>query len=562
MAQIHVNTIADICAKQGVERAIISPGSRNAPLTIAFNRHPEIKCYSISDERSAAFIALGMAQSSGKTIALICTSGSAALNYAPAIAEAYFQQVPLLVLTADRPPEWIDQWDGQTIRQQNIYGRHVKASFHLPLIGEHPNEAWQAYRIVNEACLQSQFDEKGPVHVNIPFREPFYPTKDHNWEVDKSARVISKVGGRKELQTEQIKELKATFDGKDKVAFLLGQDNYTQEFLTSLDQFSASLQIPIFADVISNGHQLKNAIKHTDSAGMYLAKQAHHEFIPDLVISFGKSVISKNLKLLLRNNSIEQWHVNEFKSDISDPFQSLTKSITANPFNFLSVLNDSLKKDKGFLTKWKQLNEQLDKKKNEFLIDQSSFNEFSSLRTVIDALPQNADIHLANSLSVRYVNFIGLESANRVWCNRGTSGIDGSNSTAMGHAIVASDRQHVLITGDVAFFYDRNAFWHKYPYHNLKIVLLNNNGGSIFRMINGPRDQPELEEFFETEQKLDAASLSQEFDIDYYPTNDSDSLALNLSKWLESKNCSLLEIKSDSKNNQQIFELFKKHIQN
>lgn len=562
MAQIHINTIADLCAQQGVERAVISPGSRNAPLTIAFNRHPTIKCYSISDERSAAFIALGMAQATKKTVAIICTSGSAALNYAPAVAEAYFQEVPLLVITADRPAEWIDQWDGQTIRQQNVYGKHVKQSYQLPIIGEHKNEAWQAYRMVNEACIQTQEGLKGPVHINIPFREPFYPDAAESWELDHEAKYIQSIKGISQLSSLDQEPIVAAFDTYEKVAFLLGQEDYEIPFLNELEQLSKQLNIPIFTDVISNGHMLSNAIRLTDAASMRITEQNKQAFQPELVISFGKSIISKNLKLFLRNNNINQWHVSPAKKTISDPFQAIEKIIITDPVDFLSILRDCPAKKDHLLHKWKSLQTTVARLGNNYLRGSSEWNEFSALKEIIDCIPEGAHLHLANSLSVRYINFIGLEKAHQIWCNRGTSGIDGSNSTAMGHALAKADQQHYLITGDVAFFYDRNAFWHKYDYPNLKVVLINNKGGSIFRMIKGPKEQAELEEFFETKQSLNAALLCQEFNINYLPINNQADLTSSLKEWLTSKSVSLLEIQSESIVNQKIFESFKKHIQN
>jgi 2-succinyl-5-enolpyruvyl-6-hydroxy-3-cyclohexene-1-carboxylate synthase len=562
MAQIHINTIADLCVQHGIERAIISPGSRNAALTIAFNRHPEIQCYSISDERSAAFIALGMAQATGKTVAMICTSGSAALNYAPAVAEAFFQHIPLLVLTADRPPEWIDQWDGQTIRQQNIYGRHVKENYQLPVIGNHKNEAWQAYRMVNEACIQAQLGVKGPVHINIPFREPFYPEAAANWEIDQESKVIKTMTAKLQLSSNDQEQIVSSFDTFEKVAILLGQDFYEASFLEELEQLSTQLNIPIFADVISNGHALSNAISLTDAACMRITAENKQVFRPDLIISFGKSIISKNLKLFLRNNKVTQWHISSAKTTIADPFQAIEKNINVDPTDFLSSLHDSPAKEQHFLYEWTLLQSTVARLGKQYLQGRIEWNEFSALQQVIEQIPEHANIHLANSLSVRYVNFIGLQKPHQVWCNRGTSGIDGSNSTTMGHAIANADESHYLITGDVAFFYDRNAFWHKYDYPNLKVILINNHGGSIFRMIKGPKEQAELEEFFETKQSLNASLLCQEFAVDYFIAKSKVDLTAAITSWLRSSKAALLEIQSESKINQEIFESFKIHIQN
>lgn len=558
MEQQTINNIAEICYQQGIEKAIISPGSRNAPLTLAFARHPKIQCYSISDERSAAFIGMGMAQSDRKPVAIICTSGSAALNYAPAVAEAYFQEIPLVVITADRPPEWIDQWDGQTIRQENIYGKHVKKSFNVAVDLSHADAQWQTYRVINEAVLESKTGVQGPVHINIPFREPFYPEKSENWNYDQNVKIIKSIAGEKRLNENQISQLQAELKEKEKIAFVLGQDDYSEEFLKALDQTSQQWNIPVFADIISNGHSLKNAIHLPDSICMSMLKDSKAEVIPDLIISFGKSIISKNLKLFLRKNVKAQWHVRNHHAFISDPFQSLSKQIEAEPISILQHLNKSSSAE--FLKLWKDKNTEAETKTNQFLSTQS-FSEFSALQDIIKKLPEDSHLHLANSLSVRYANFIGIKQGRiKIWANRGTSGIDGSTSTAIGHAISQKDQNHFLITGDVAFFYDRNAFWHKYPYPNLKIILLNNQGGSIFRMIKGPNLQAELEEFFETEQRLDAKSLCSEFGIAHFSAHNSESFETIQDKFLKYPQSAVLEIKTDAKINQKIFEDFKNQL--
>jgi 2-succinyl-5-enolpyruvyl-6-hydroxy-3-cyclohexene-1-carboxylate synthase len=558
MEQQIINNIAEICHQQGIEKAIISPGSRNAPLTLAFARHPKIQSYSISDERSAAFIGMGMAQADKKPVALICTSGSAALNYAPAVAEAYFQEIPLVVITADRPPEWVDQWDGQTIRQENIYGKHVKKSFNIAVDLSHVDAKWHTYRIINEAVRESKNGVQGPVHINIPFREPFYPEKSENWNYNQNVKIIKSIVGEKRLNENQISQLQAELKEKEKIAFVLGQENYTEEFIKSLDQVSQELNIPVFADIISNGHGLKNAIHLLDSICMSMLKDSKAEEIPDLIISFGKSIISKNLKLFLRKNVKAQWHVREHHDFIADPFQAITKQIEAEPTNFLQHLNKSSPVE--FLKLWKDKNTEAETKTNQFLSTQS-FSEFSALQEIIKKLPKNSHLHLANSLSVRYANFIGIKQRGiKIWANRGTSGIDGSTSTAVGHSISQKEKNHFLITGDVAFFYDRNAFWHKYPYPNLKIILLNNQGGSIFRMIKGPNQQAELEEFFETEQRLDAKSLSREFGIAHFSAFDAESFETIKDKFMKYPQSAILEIKTDAKINQKLFEDFKKQL--
>ncbi|HEX8545795.1 MAG TPA: 2-succinyl-5-enolpyruvyl-6-hydroxy-3-cyclohexene-1-carboxylic-acid synthase, partial [Cytophagaceae bacterium] len=214
--------IAEICAQKSVRSVILSPGSRCAPLTLAFVRHPDIITKTISDERSAAFIALGMALQTRQTVGLLCTSGTAGLNYSPAVAEAFCQQVPLIIFTADRPPEWIDQLDGQTIRQQNLFGRNVKASYQLPVDYNHPDAAWYIERILSEAINQAEEYPKGPVHINVPLREPLYP---ETIEFDEGVKIISTFPGKKTLSLDLQERLQTEVKSFKKILIVAGQNN-------------------------------------------------------------------------------------------------------------------------------------------------------------------------------------------------------------------------------------------------------------------------------------------------------------------------------------------------
>jgi 2-succinyl-5-enolpyruvyl-6-hydroxy-3-cyclohexene-1-carboxylate synthase len=194
--------IAEICAWHGIHQAIVCPGSRCAPLTLAFSRHEEITCRTVSDERSAGFVALGIAQQTRMPAVLVCTSGSAAYNFAPAVAEAYFQETPLIILTADRPKEWLDQQDGQTIRQDNLFGKHVKKYYELPQDYNHQETPWHIHRIINEAILASQEYPKGPVHINVPLREPLYPEANEKIGFTKKVKKVA-VGKSEQLITQK-----------------------------------------------------------------------------------------------------------------------------------------------------------------------------------------------------------------------------------------------------------------------------------------------------------------------------------------------------------------------
>ena len=541
--------LATICAKKGVKNVILSPGSRCAPLTLAFARHPEIHCRTIADERSAAFVALGMAQQLEKPVVLVCTSGSAALNYGPAVAEAYFQQIPLVVITADRPAEWIDQWDGQTIRQPNVFGSHVKASYSFPDEFSHSDKTWHAHRISNEAINFATAYPPGPVHLNVPLREPFYPEEGDQFAFNSNVTLAHELRGKMAMSAEMKQLTKTSLDGFRRILIVPGQQRPDPELSEILDQLVSKRQAVLVADVISNLQSLEAVTYHDFFLG---AREGNQTLYPDLIISFGKSIISKSLKLFLRKSRAEHWHIQP-GGYAPDTYQTLGRHIYADPCLFLQFLQEHLNStDPGFFNEWHKL-EKASAIAFTKALDQVGFGEFKALHLCMKAVPSPAKIHLANSMPVRYANYIGVRNlAQEVVCNRGTSGIDGSNSTAVGCTFTTKEPV-VLFTGDMAFFYDRNAFWHNYNLPNLRIILLNNHAGGIFRMINGPASQPELEEYFETVQRLDASFLAEEHGFEYYKAADEKALKSILEDfYLPSIKPKILEITSDSKVNARI----------
>ncbi|WP_304517896.1 2-succinyl-5-enolpyruvyl-6-hydroxy-3-cyclohexene-1-carboxylic-acid synthase [Cecembia rubra] len=540
-----------LCAKKGIKHAILSPGSRCAPITLAFARHPEIHSRSISDERSAAFIGLGMAQQLDKPVVLVCTSGSAAYNYAPAIAEAYFQQIPLIVITADRPPEWIDQWDGQTIRQTEIYGKHVKGFFQFPDNFGHPDMVWHANRITNEAINLANQYPYGPVHINIPLREPFYPEAWEKFEFSREIRCIDPIMGNPQLSEESKQKLIASLTKFKKILIVPGQQRPNPKIQQILDELSIGNKAVVVTDTLSNLQSSYTVNLHDHFIGN---QELADELDPELIISFGKSIISKSLKLFLRKSKAVHWHI-QTEGYIPDTYQSLSKLIHCAPISLLQFLLKEGQSDLNFVEKWKGLDYAV-RKKLDAILDQAEFGEYKSLATLMRNIPAQSKLHLANSMAVRYVNFLG-ERPQEIICNRGTSGIDGSNSTAVGCTFTTKEPV-VLITGDLAFFYDRNAFWHNYPMTNLRIVLLNNHAGGIFRLIDGPAKQPELEEFFETRQRLSAENLAKDFGFEYHLANDERSLEMGLKDfWCKSIHPKILEIETSSLQNAEILKWVK-----
>lgn len=561
--------IAQLCALQGVTQTVLCPGSRCAPLTLAFSRHPEITCRTFSDERSAAFIALGIARQMQNPVSLVCTSGSAAYNFAPAVAEAFFQQAPLLIFTADRPAEWIDQWDGQTIRQNNLFGAHVKKSFTLPADYEHADARWFITRSINEAIQLSREFPQGPVHINVPLREPLYPAANETIGYSKDLRVVETVSSPPALKATERDALFSQLTGFTKVLLVAGQQDYHEGLSKSVAKFCHTHHAALVGDVISNLHGLPNTVRYSDTFLGQCSEPVKQSLAPELLITFGKSVISKNLKLFLRKYKPQHhWHIQPH-GVAADTFQSLTKVVHTLPESFFnSMTSESLsekfdiQKKENYLRLWEAEEHRTARTASRFF-SESDGGEFVTLNALIASLPPRCNLHLANSMSVRYANFIGLTAENKgvhVFSNRGTSGIDGCTSTAVGHSL-SSEVPNILVTGDMAFFYDRNAFWHTYSLPNLHVIVLNNHGGVIFNLIDGPGHVPERNDYFITTQKLNASHLAAEFNFLYLKL-DSSRKQKNLIKdflVFEGKT-KILEVETTQEQAKKSFDHFKNSI--
>ena len=540
----YIYDLVGLCAEYGVEKAVVSPGSRCAPLLIGFGKHPDIETISITDERSAGFIGLGLAQQSGKPVVLVCTSGTAAQNFTPAVTEAYYQNVPLIVLTADRPPEWIDQWDGQTIRQKNLYIDHIKGSF------VYDKDSTDVAKKALELALEGA---PGPVHLNIPIREPFYPESLDDNVLTTETRRAQRKDKINKIENAVWIEFESILNSSDKVLVLGGQLEPNSQLVELLKQ----LDVAVTGDVISNLHGVDGVIKSSD----LIFKTDNESLMPDFLITLGRSVISKNLKLYLRKHKPKtHWHIG--LGMVGNPFQSLTKTVAISPNVFLQkwiekkrknqlatkgteitkILNDKSAYFSSLLDQQKMVHEKLHS-----LLEESDFNYFSAVKKVIQGLPKNSILHLGNSMPVRNANFIGLNDPTiDVWCNRGTSGIDGVLSTAVGHSLAELNRKHTLIIGDLSFFYDRNGLWlnHEFP-QNIRIIILNDSGGGIFNMIPGPSSQGNLRELFTTQHQRTAKLTAKEFNMNYKGASSIEEIT----GW----ESGILEIFTDMKTNTETF---------
>jgi 2-succinyl-5-enolpyruvyl-6-hydroxy-3-cyclohexene-1-carboxylate synthase len=558
-----VYDIAEICFRKEIKQAILCPGSRCAPLTLSFARHTGINARTISDERSAAFIAMGMAHQMQKPVVLICTSGSAAYNFAPAVAEAFFQQIPLVVITADRPTEWIGQLDGQTIDQKSIYGSHVKRSFHLR-DDEHPDNAWSINRDVNEALNICSQWPRGPVHLNISLREPLYPRAEETINFTENIRIIEPVVTRHHLPTRLTQSLATRLQESKKTLVIAGQQYFSVNLIGAVHAFTSAYNIPLIGEIISNMHALPSRIVHSDVILGAAPEALKDDLRPELLITFGNSLLSRNLKQFIRQHKpIEHWHVQEGSDHIRDPLQSLTKTITADPEDLFTLLaKTQATSSSPYLSRWREEDDKAATAVESFFTSAAT-GEFRFVYEIIQHVPDHVVLHLSNSMAVRYANLVGLPEKKKgiqVFANRGTSGIDGCSSTAVGHALM-DDHVHVLITGDMAFFYDQNAFWNNYSVPNLRIIVLNNHGGAIFGMIDGPQGLPEANEFFITRQARTAKFVASEFGFDYTLVGDIEKAVAQLDEFFRpGGKTRILEFESSSEEAQQIFLDFKEKM--
>lgn len=523
----------------GVKDVILCPGSRNAPLILAFHRHGQFNTYSIVDERSAAYFGLGLARKSAKPVVICCTSGTAALNFSPAIAEAYHSNIPLIVLTADRPAEWLGQWDNQMINQKGIYQNFTHYFNEYPtseILGKSKDINWYRNRIIQESFAHAAIYQKGPVHLNIPISEPFYPEKGEEISTSFLVKKINFSLNPNQLSKENKLDLENRLLKENNLILSFGQLPKNPE-LEKITIKYAELGIPILSEPIAN-------IGLGYSADLVLGKNVQQlPEEPKILIHLGASVISKNHKKYLRKANIKEiWLVNqEHAKQIPDTFKGINQIIDLEPQQFLQDFWESIKKlnfNNSYYKSWKELSELA----NENLKSRLSNNplEFSELNIWYHLFEitktQKIDLHLGNSLSARYPNLVNWKTSNHeTFCNRGTSGIDGILSAAIGSSQVDPEKINLCILGDLSFQYDKNALWNKYVLPNNRIIIINNRGGGIFRLLEGSARQPELEEFIETRQDTSAKLLAESYGINYMAINSIQNLRAELPRFLDIK---------------------------
>ncbi|WP_194850551.1 2-succinyl-5-enolpyruvyl-6-hydroxy-3-cyclohexene-1-carboxylic-acid synthase [Nonlabens antarcticus] len=552
-AILHAQQIILLFKKRGVKDIIISPGSRNAPLTIGFTSDPYFNCYSIVDERCAGHFAMGIAQQLQKPAALLCTSGSALLNYYPAVTEAFYSEIPLIILSADRPPHKIDIGDGQTIRQQHVYANHILFDAQLQMIA---NTSQKEYLVTNERAINKAINtaisKHGPVHLNIPFEEPLYNKVDHSLL---EVRVMDVL---KDETTIIPQEFFNQWNAASRKLVILSTLNPPVFEKEDLDQLTSDPSVLVMSEVSSNVVHDK-IVWGIDTliAPIEFDDEQIAALQPDLVVTIGGMIVSKKIKQYLRRFETKT-HYHIGKRRAYDTFFKLTAHIKMPPTKWLSHLsNDFVSSD--YQEHWlAHFQNYLEKRPAYF--EQIPWSDMRVFQRVFDQLPDNILLQLGNSSTIRYAQLFQMNPTHRVYSNRGTSGIDGCTSTAIG-AAVGSNQQTILITGDISFFYDSNGLWNNYIPSNFKIILVNNSGGGIFRILPGEKDEDYFATYFETKHELNASDLCHMHKIEYQNIDNESAFAKAWETFINNNNKpQLLEIFTPREINDQILLDYFKYL--
>ena len=564
-------TVIQLCKAKNIKHIVLSPGSRNAPLTIGFTNDSFFKCYSIVDERCAAFFALGIAQQIQEPVAVVCTSGSALLNYYPAVSESYYSNIPLVVLSADRPKYLVGIGDGQTINQEDIYKNHILYSANLkqdlkdnsgfeeddelPIMKSIENKIekylglQKTIQQENEekinTALNTAIKQKGPVHINIPFDEPLYETVD---ALSVNPKVIPLQNN--ETIEEDLSTFIQTWNNAKRKLVLVGVNTPNSIQEKYLEILAKDESVLVLTETTSN---LNNSafIPSIDKLIGALNDNEFEALQPEILLTFGGLVVSKKIKKFLRQYKPKQhWHVGENKAN--DTFFSLNKTFKMNVNTFFSKFLLNIEPNQSNYSNFWINEMQKRREKHENYMQIIPFSDFKVWDVLLKSIPDHCQLQVGNSSAIRYTQLFDINTTLEVFCNRGTSGIDGSTSTAIGAASIVK-KQTVFITGDLSFFYDSNALWNNHIPNNFRIIIINNNGGGIFRILPGHKNTANFDCFFETKHNLSAEKLASMYGFQYETASSEKELVSVLNSFYEENDAPrLFEVFTPSTENDEI----------
>ncbi len=575
-------TVVRFCERKGIQNIVICAGSRNAPLTNGFVEGSFFKTYSIVDERSAAFFAMGMAQQLKTPTAVVCTSGSALLNFYPAVAEAFYSNIPLVVISADRMPHRIDIGDGQTICQKGVFEPHLVDFAYLTpdvthaseTLLENPHQKLVAPMATKEELVRRQLEiesenqkllhsvlenctqKRGPVHLNVPMEEPLYGMTDIALDL-----IPPKVPKIKSLKVDFL-SLSKQWQQASKKLILVGVNDPETVDNQFLQQLNDDPSVVLMTETTSN-IQGPDSIPSIDTliAPLENSDPEFFNFLqPDILLTFGGMVVSKKIKKFLRNYRPKtHWHVDLYRA--YDTYYCLENHLSMAPNDFLmKLLKGQPKTESDYrqvvLSRYRQ-----QAQRGMQYLKTIPFSDLKAFQTIFKNLPKRIHLQLANSSTVRYAQLFEMPPQAEVFGNRGTSGIDGSTATAVGAALIHA-HQTLLITGDLSFFYDINGLWNNYIPPSFRILLINNGGGGIFRILPGEKDQPKYDTYFETVHQRDARQLCKAFGLKYSTVKSNFGLQWALKSFFKpSRRPRLLEIKTPRKLNDRILLNYFKAMQ-
>ena len=516
--------LADILAANGVNTVFVNPGSRDAPLIVELARDDRFDTHVVIDERSAAFMALGLATRVRRPVALVCTSGTAVLNYAPAVAEAYYRQIPLIVISADRPKEWIDQDDSQTIRQAGVLGNIVKQSVDIA-DDAMPTRLWMASRLINDAMLTALTAPCGPVHINMQFDEPL--TRMTAVDTRPATKLITAVRTEASLPTAVVRGLASELACRRKVLVIVGFQSPNDRLNRALSRLSELDNVVVMHEAQANLH-CPRFVANIDTVLSRMTDRQRTDLKPDVVITIGGALVSRFVKAWLRDDSnpIEHWQVGVRGLSV-DCFKSMVKRVEAAPAQFFSQLAGALRMLRAeisstYAADMRRLSEDAVTSSEQYA-DRSPWSDLTAMRRLISRIPSSWDVQVSNGTAVRYMQLFDYSRLHRIDANRGVSGIDGSTSTAIGAALGTSGVT-MLITGDMSAQYDMGALaFHGIP-ATFKMAVLNNAGGGIFRFVKSTSALPELDRYFAADVRLPLRELAHAYGFAYHEASDPDGL--------------------------------------
>ena len=553
----NVNILTSLLLEYGVSDAVVCPGSRNAPIVHNLSVCEAIRCRPVTDERSAAFYALGLAIATKRPTVVCVTSGSALLNVMPAVAEAAYQHVPLIVISADRPQQWIDQLDGQTIPQSDALGRFVRKAVQLPE-PHNDEERWLCRRLVNEAMHLATCRQGAPVHINVPISEPLF-----EFDTEQLPQLSRFNNIKRAAIKDASMDMPEAFHDATRPMIVIGQlahGTISHETIRSLSEKYVVMSEPLSNPSYMTIH-FDEAIRYivSDNSSINDDEDDKTAYYPDYVIYVGDTLVSKPARRFLRNAKAPSCLITPDAADIHDPLMTLTDIVECDSDSInalLASLCDAPDTDERcrFHDRWQSFLDACAAHADAYAPEYSQMATVKYFEEQLADLDIDICVHYANSSAVRLAC---IYAQHYVWCNRGVNGIEGSLSTAAGFSLATHDMT-VCVIGDLSFFYDQNALWNSNLRGNLRIILLNNRGGGIFRQLPGLSDSPAADDLVMASHENTAQGICTQNDIGYMSAKNMDEMQIGIVTLLtrESERPMLLEVFTDSNDDVKALEKY------